>query len=542
MTMKRIARSGFALTAAAAVLIAGCSGGGEPKANDAADKTKDGNVNATGLPIVKEPLTLKFATTKSAQQKKPHEEMEAVKAFEAQTNIRIQWDATAQGQGYPEKKNLMFAGGDLPDVFFGPESLRDDDLLRYGPQGLLVPLETLIPKYAPRIQEILDNNPSIKKSITAPDGHIYSIPTIVDGMESALGEVWFINKTWLDKLNLQMPTTTEQFEQVLKAFKDNDPNGNGKADEIPLSFLYGNALNGIYSFSGSFGTLDNGSHLSAIDGKVTFTAVQQGFKESIAYLNRLYKQGLIDQEAFTHDRNVYFAKGRSKGGAVYGVFSGFHTPNVVGTEYEKQYVPLPPLKGPGGQQMWNEYEPRYFARGGFAITSANKHPEASLRWIDELYKEKNSLQWSYGPIGVTLKENADGTYGNMPTPSGMSYDEFRHSEAPGNTSAAAILMDTVAKMEKNDNVKKRLEYLAIYKPFMKNTAYPNILFDPKDMERLTVLQTDIMTYVTQMQPKWVIDGNIEGEWNDYLKKLDQMGLKEMMTIYQSNYDRYQSVK
>lgn len=543
MKMKKIVTSGLSAATAAALLIAGCSGGTDaPKAGEGGGKGATANLSETGLPIAKESIKLKFVTTKSAQQKKPHEEMQIVKDFANKTNVSVQWDATTSGQGYSEKKNLMFAGGDLPDAFFGPETLSDDDLVRYGPQGMLIPLEKLIPKYAPRVQEIFDKNPDIKKAVTAPDGHIYSIPTIVEGLENSYGEVLFINKTWLDKLNLAMPTTLDEFEQVLKAFKENDPNGNGKADEIPFSFLYDNALNGIFSFSGAFGSLDNSMRLMVKDGKAEMTSTQKGYKDSIAYLHKLYKQGLIDQEAFTHDRNVYFAKGRTKGGAVYGVFSGFASQNVAGPDYNSQYVLLPPMKGPGGTQLWGQVEPRYFTRSGFAITSANKYPEASLRWINELYQEKNAIQWSYGPVGLTIKENPDGTYAYNPTPQGMSYDEFRHSEAPGNTTATALLMDTISKMEKNESVKLRLEYLDVYKPFMKNVSYPSMLFEPKDMERLTVLRTDIVNYVKQMQPKWIMNGGVEAEWDGYIKKLEQMGLKEMLQIYQSNYDRYKSVK
>lgn len=543
MRTKLIVRSGFVFATASALLLSGCSTGQDVDSSKGKDNGKEpANLNATGLPIAKEKLTLKMVTTKAAQQKKPHGEMQVIKNFENETNVHIEWDATAAGQGYPEKKNLMFAGGDLPDAFFGPESLSDDDLIRYGPQGLIIALENLIPKYAPQIQEMMDKNPSIKKTITAPDGHIYSIPSIEEGKENMIGEVTFINKKWLDKLNLQVPTTTEQFEQVLKAFKEKDPNGNGKPDEIPFSFLYGNALNGIYSFSGAFGSLDNGQHIMVENNKVALTTVQPGFKEATKYLNQLYKQGLIDQEAFTHDRNVYFAKGRSKGAPVYGAFSGFLATNVVGPEYADQYIALPPLKGPSGTQLYNEYEASYFTRAGFAITSSNKNPEASLRWINELYKEKNALQWSNGPIGVTITEKADGTYGYMPTPQGMSFDEFRTSEAPGNTSAKAILQATASKIEPNESVKKRLEYLATYKPFMKKMILPSMLLDTKDSERVAVLKTDIINYITQMQTKWVMNGTLDAEWNEYISKLDKMGLKEMMDIYQNAYTRYQAVK
>ena len=78
--------------------------------------------------------------------------------------------------------------------------------------------------------------------ITAPDGHIYSFPWIEElgaGKESihSVNDFPWINVEWLNKLGLKMPTTTEELKQVLIAFKTKDPNGNGKADEIPMSFI-----------------------------------------------------------------------------------------------------------------------------------------------------------------------------------------------------------------------------------------------------------------------------------------------------------------
>ncbi|UVI28286.1 extracellular solute-binding protein [Paenibacillus spongiae] len=545
MKTKQWTKIGLITTLAFSLLLSACSSDKNTNAGGAADKNgaKGADalgVNMTGLPIASDPITLKFMTTKAAQQKKPHEEMKVVKDFEATTNVHIEWDAAVEG--YAEKKNLMFAGGELPDVFFGAESLTDDDLMKYGPQGMLIPLEDLIPTYAPHIQSILEANPEIKKMITAPDGHIYSIPQIQEGPEQALGDVMFINKAWLDKLGLPVPSTLDEFEHTLKAFKEKDPNGNNKADEIPFSFLYENALNGISSFHGAFGLLDSPAHISVKDDKVIFNPAQAEFKEATAFLGKLFKQGLIDKEVFTHDRNVYFAKGKNEGVPLYGVFSGFRAVNVVGPGYMDQYVPLPPLKGASGTQLWNGFNPHYFTRAGFAITSVNEHPEASLRWIDELYKEKNALQWTYGPIGTTLKENPDGKYSFLPTPEGMNFDEFRHSEAPGNTTATAILMATADKLESNEAKLERMEYLKVYEPFMQNTTYPNMLFSAEDTERMAILKADVMSYVLQMQPNWIMNGSVDKEWDGYIKKLDDMGMKEMLDILQSNYDRYQSLK
>lgn len=549
MNAKKTFTTAFVLLLMTAAALAGCGSkdGGDTSsegstATKSGDKTQEmvGNMYKTGLPIVQDKVTLKFASTKAAQQKKPHEDLQVVKNFEEKTNVNIEWDVTSQGYG--EKKNLMFASGDLPDVFFGSESLSDSDLVTYGSQGMLIPLEELIDKYAPNIKSILEKRPDIKKSITAPDGHIYSIPSIQEDERSELSDVLFINKKWLDQLGLPLPATTDEFEKALKAFKDNDMNGNGKKDEIPFSFVFGHNIMGIYSMYGSFGQIDNAAHITVDDsGKVAFTADKESFKQATNYFHRLYSQGLIDPEAFTQDRTVLFSKGKNKDVEILGAYVGWNQNNVVGPDRAKDYVPLPPLKGPNGTQLWTKYEPGFMSRSGFAITSSNKYPEISIRWIDELVSEKNSLEWNWGPIGIGLKEIGDGKYEFMQK-EGMSADDLRHSEAPGNTSARIVLKDTLQKIKPSEQDLVRQSFLEIHKPFFNKTIYPNVIFPLEDTQKLSILQTDILDHVKKSQSQWIINGNIDAEWDKYIAQLKKMGLDELVGIYQKNYDRYQSGK
>lgn len=532
--MKVAGKKALAALLTLPLMLTACGGGGGNGDNEG----KNGSTafNETGFPIANDQVTLKFVTTRAPQQTKPHQELKVVKDFEGKTNVHIEWDASSQG--YEEKKNLMFASGDLPDVFYGSESLNDMDIVTYGSQGQLIPLNDLIDQYAPNVKKMLEARPDIKRAITAPDGNIYSLPSIQEEEHLALNDVLFINKKWLDELGMKLPTTMDEFEQALAAFKTKDPNKNGKADEIPFSFIYGHDLLGIYSMYGAFGRLDTSSHIVVENGKVVFTADKPEFKEATAYFHKLYSQGLIDPESFTQERSVLFSKGKNKDAPILGAYVGWAPINVVGPEREKDYVPLPPLKGPDGQQTWNRFRPGFMTRAGFAITANNKYPEASIRWIDAVYDEKASLEWNWGPIGLTMEEKGDGTYRFKPTPEGMSFDEFRHGEAPGNTSARLILKDTINKIEKSDIQQYRADLYEQFKPFLAKDMYPNVLFPAEDMQRLAVLQTDINSHITKTQAQWIIDGNYDGQWDSYVQALKKMGSDELIEIYQKNMDAY----
>lgn len=160
--------------------------------------------------------------------------------LEEDTNVHIDWTNYSSGD-FAEKRNLDIASGDLPDAIFNAAA-GDYDLLNWAESGVIIPLEDLIDEHMPNFKKILDEKPHYRDLLTAPDGHIYSLPFIEElgeGKESihTVNDMAWINVEWLDNLGLDMPETTDELMTVLEAFKNDDPNGNGEADEIPFSFI-----------------------------------------------------------------------------------------------------------------------------------------------------------------------------------------------------------------------------------------------------------------------------------------------------------------
>ncbi len=534
--------AGIAAAIALMLTMTACSGGNEeePGAKDSPAKEQSNapaNMNATGLPIVKEKATLNIAGFKGAVSK-DFDTLPFFKEVEAKTNVQIKWDMHP-GNSWKEKKNLIFASGELPDAFYGHYILDTEDVAKYGSQGLLIPLEGLIEKYAPNFKKIMDSNPEYKKELTAPDGHIYSLPTIDEGYSDSR-DALFINKKWLDKLNLAIPKTTEEFYAALKAFKDNDLNGNGKKDEIPFTFR-NHPNTGLYSMFGAFGLTDRQDHIVMKGDKVVYSAIQPEYKEAISYFNRMFTDGLIDQESFTHDEKVYYAKVRSDDKNV-GAFSAWSISTIFGEPDKTDFVPLPPLKGPKGDQSWNRLPVGILSKGSFAITSKNKNPEITMRWIDYSYDPLISLQAVDGVLGVNLKQTSDGKFEYLPAPQGSNSNEFRHSTAPASTSVFAKTKEIAAKIIKSPSAIEKAELDKIYKPFLVKDIYPNVYFSGEETEKRLRYFTDIDAFANKNYAKWMMQGGIDAEWNDYIKKLQDMGLNEMLKIYQEASDRFKKVK
>ena len=191
--------------------------------------------NATGYPIVDETLTLTFVAPK-APLAPNYDEMELIQRLEAETNVQIIWENIPEAD-YQTAKNLILASGDLPDAFYKAD-FTDYDLITYGQAGLIIPLEDLIEEYAPNVKALFEQRPELRSMVTAPDGHIYSLPRAEEMGLVSTPFFLSINTTWLERLGLEMPETLEEFANVLRAFRDQDPNGNGIQDEIPFSFMF----------------------------------------------------------------------------------------------------------------------------------------------------------------------------------------------------------------------------------------------------------------------------------------------------------------
>jgi putative aldouronate transport system substrate-binding protein len=517
----------------ASLALTGCTNN-ESAGSDKAEKVA---FNETGLPIVDKQVTLNIVSPKAALAP-DYSEMVIFDRLQKATNVKIKWN-NIPGDGYQEKKNLMLASGDLPDAFYA-SGFSDHDLIQYGQNGTIIPLEDLIDKYAPNLKKLFEQRPDLKKVVTAPDGHIYSLPRAEEMDLVGMPNIMFINKVWLDKLGLAMPTTLEEYHDVLKAFKEKDPNGNGKQDEIGLTFWYNGWCGNEGDLLGLFGLPDSSfeaDHRVVRDGKVIYAAVQPEFKEAINYYNGWVKEGLIDPEVATQKTEQIFAKGKTEDPTL-GSFIWWENTEVVGTDRVKDYVVLPPLKGKDGKIVIGRSNYSEYGRDAFVVTSANKNPELTMRWVDELYEPKMSAQVNWGPIGEIYEEDANGMLVNKELPAGVAMGELRQKVAPGGP--FVVLKEhfgSVVDME--PRAKERLAILdEYYKPHMVQENYPSIFFSPEELEIINTIEPEIKTFVKQKEAQWLIEGGIEKEWDAYVKQLNDMGLEKLMDVYQKGLDRY----
>ena len=356
--------------------------------------------------------------------------MELVQQWEKDTNIAINWENLPE-QVYAEKKNLMLASDELPDVLYNTGSDRRRDRPERQQRHPAAPRR---PHRGARADALGDPRGSPRH----PRGdhrirraHLHP-PSVEELGILQYPNFLYINTAWLDALGLPMPTTIEEYRAALEAFKTQDPNGNGKADEIPLSFRTDSFCANPHDLIAALGGQpENNDHRIVRDDKVEFTAntdeLQGRCRRALA---DWYADGLIDPESFSQDDVAYLSKGKAAT-PVLGSFFWWELKEMVGDDRVGDYAMLGVLEGVDGEQLASVANNQEISRGAMAITRANEYPAATMRWADRLFDPVMSAQANWGPIGVTLEEDADGMLVQIPAAAGESEGERRQKVAPG---------------------------------------------------------------------------------------------------------------
>ncbi|MEC0228689.1 extracellular solute-binding protein [Paenibacillus alba] len=508
--------------------------------SDAPSKEKEGktpakdvkSVSVDGFPIVKDPIKLKMFT-RIAPTNGPFKDMPVFQDYEKMSNVQVEF-IEAPTDGFNEKKNLLFASNELPDVMYR-SGLTPLEAIRYGSGGQLIPLEKLIDSYAPNLKKLMDAYPEIRSSMTTPEGHIYALPGIVTVNAARTDKKW-MNQAWLKKLNLKEPETTDDLYEVLKAFRDKDPNGNGKQDEIPMTARAssgpGLGIPITDMMSGSFG-LDKqlGYYINLENDKVQIWMGNDRNKEMLMYLNKLYSEKLLDPELFSQKEAQYLAK---QGSGNTGFF--FDQTNNPMLNVQDQYIGIAPLKGPHGDRLQSAAAPVPRDFGAFAITSVNKYPEATMRWVDYFYSDEGSTLLRFGRQGE-----------NYELRNGIPYytDAFL---ATGNQSkitpyagggAPHLISEKVASFINPPQVQEAQKKLD---PFMPKIRYAAPMFDEQTAQQMNVLRNDIDKYYEEQSTKFIAGALSFDKWGEFQNTLKKMKIDELQKLYQDAYDNLKKQK
>ena len=293
-------------------------------------------------------------------------------------------------------------------------------------EGAIVPLD-----------DYLDLIPNIVAAVgeerfadwKAADGHFYTIPTIVNvpGSQSTA-----VRKDWLDKLNMDVPTTWEQWKAYWYGVRDNDMNGNGDTtDEIPIVLEMGqNGERSLHALLNAFGIKASSDAQFCVldDGTYTMVYEHPRYREFITEMQQLYADKIIDQEFATrYQADMYNTMSGNLAGTVFtwAEQCAVHSETLIANGVEDGlYLTCAPITGPYGDQ-W--IQKRQGITGNWCITAkaeADGKVEDILKFWNWMFSDEGVMLYNYGIEGYTYTM-VDGSPVINPEITAAGFNDYR---------------------------------------------------------------------------------------------------------------------
>lgn len=484
-----------------------------------------------------------------------------LKEMQEKAGVNIRWETMSDSLS--EQVNIRIAGMDLPDAF-NAVGFSNFDLLTYGEDGVLIDLTPYItPEIMPNLSAILEKHPNIKSAITMSDGKIYGLPSGEQMGTAGIGkeqdfsiftvpQFSMINKKWLDDLGLEVPKTLDELHTALVAFKENDMSakiyGNPAGSTLPMSVGFDQWCWGQNIFYAGFGFTNWINDVSddlvlGADGKVNFVSDDDNYRAALTYFHDWHKEGLIDQEMFSQDHTQLMAKCAQ---GYVGVSTWWYIEELM-ADYAEDYVFLPVLDGPDGSHNVTVRTGGATRASNLSITSACKDPAKLLAFYDLWYDGINTMQLQYGPIGVFFTgQDEKGMW--ISITEAESREKYGKSagelKAQYEVAGPKLILSNYYKdyFYMEDRAIERLTDLYDYwMPYVKDTSvYPiDAVYTQEELGVLDMYKADFESAVAEQEALWLKNGGpTDEEWEAYKKRLEQVGINELLKVYQDAYDRY----
>ncbi|HJA93117.1 MAG TPA: extracellular solute-binding protein [Candidatus Eisenbergiella merdipullorum] len=486
---------------------------------------------------------------------------------EYEKRLGLKFDATTySNEQWSSRVTLMMASDEMPDILsLTSQTMTRGDVQKYANDGYLLDFSQYL-DIMPNVKKAMEDNPDWAKTITFDDGKIYGFTYLNNYGISNYYHYYLLSQAWLDNVGMDRPETLDDLYNVLKAFKEQDANGNGNPDdEIPMGMSSGRRRTEL-PIKWAFG-MNTTDYVLAymVDeaGNVGIWDTTENNKEFLKYMNKLYSEGLINQDAFIMDdtelpnlmvnNQVGYCAGYGPAGNTKELQEKMQWYGVVGFIQDGYNTTKSAV-----------LEGNYSADFRLIANAETEYPEEIAKFVDYLFTEEGSLSASNGYEGVTFKyvdvdgyqiadhtelaneagyDNAEEYRGKVIAinafdlcsfPQGTIYDMLNNIDMAeltdidsdcwavatvNATRAAAIRADDVTIMDR----------------------FPILFYTEEETSERTILVTDIRNYLETAKAQFITgEMDIDTSWDSYIEKLNEMGLERLLEIDQAAYDRYMS--
>ncbi|WP_409342399.1 extracellular solute-binding protein [Paenibacillus sp. MBLB4367] len=524
-------------------LAVGCGKEETPKTNTASNSPSSSAAPAE----TKYPESLTYWVSlnpNAAATMKSYGEIAAYKELEKKTGTKVTFQHPPTGQE-KDQFNLMMASGQLPDVIeygWGAAPKGADSLIK---EKRILRLNELIEKNAPNLSKVLKDNPDFRKMITTDEGNIYVMPFLLGDPQLSSVNGPALRKDWLDKVGLPVPKTIADWENVLTAFRDKDPNGNGKKDEIPylMTVMPDNEMDLNYLFVGAWGITQD---FYQEGGKVKYGPLDPKFKEYLTMMAKWYKDGLIDKDYATTDGKLKDAKvtGDQLGafsayaGSGIGRYTTLVQPSnpkfsLVGTSY-------PVLKE--GEKALGQYT-FPFTGIGAAISATAKNPEQIIKWLDYKYGQEGHMLFNFGIENESYKlENGYPKYTdkilNNPDKLPITQAMAKYFIA----SWSGPIVQDKRYIEQYFTLPEQRDAQKAWMTADHSKVMPPVTLTAEESSKTASIMNDVKTYRDEMIGKFIMGAEPISNFDKFVSTMKSMGIDEAIKARQAALDRYNNRK
>ena len=530
----------FLLASAVAFGAAACSNGKSASsaagsAGSAASGAASG-AEGSSLPIVKDKLTLKFVCYNWGDAEYGNK-MEVFQELEKRTNIHLDWQLLPADDNLT-KLNLIMASGSLPDLVSYSAADSKATFDKYASSGAIIPLDDLIDQYAPDIKAFFENPPydmpDLKAQSKGSDGKYYSLPSTT---EIGTGEIFSIRKDWLDKVGMQVPETTDDLFNVLKAFKDQNLSGDGNT----IPFCPDNGLQDLTILMNAFGAHE-GFYADSEKKTIGYGPLESQYEEGLKYCNKLYKAELIDKNYINaNNTDAFRAKiAKNEAGMIYAwPLSGLGYGNTAVAKIDPsyKYVAMLPVKGPNGDRF--KERPQAAVTPRTVITAGNKHPEETVKYLNYLFTKEGQTLMNYGVEGTDYTLDSSGqpkfTDAVLKDPKGADPATARINKGMqvGLPFVATYACESqTASKDISDAWEMYIKGDVLYPNF------PSLPLDEMQVGDISGKLTDLTTFVQENSNKFIMGTESFDNYDKFVSTIKSMGIDDILKTYNDAYAKY----
>lgn len=466
--------------------------------------------------------------------------------------VAVEMEIVPRDQYKVTIQTRMASANDLPD-FANISELDTTTRLNLANQGILLPINELLDKGDGTAKAFIDDNLAfVKGTCTAADGNMYWLPiaqrTTYGGENASTCMMIAIRQDWLDIVKMDAPTTAEEFRQAMLAFRDQDVNGSGAADEI-LAFDPSTFSNGIAQWFGL------GAGLTSVDltnGKVVSPWYQDGVKDYFKYLNQLVNDGILDPAligATTSDLQDQ-KMAENKVGATFTYAMQAWLEPSVNADTEVYFQPIAALKAVDGIEPSIAIESAEYVTGAWAFTKACTNLEAAGALLDSFYCQEAEMLEDWGIEGLTY-EVVDGKNQYLPNIDNAHWEECAKNGTVkgdwlwGNAAFPKIrfaAMETEIEARGGGKAEFQKSIIGHEPSFPLSNDCHLALPTEEQLERKTELKTDLDTYTKELATQLILGQKSLDDWDSYMAELKELGLDEILEIENDQLKRFNEAK